>query len=42
MLHYTIHGFLITELTVGKAFKSYAFHWSIERVVMETQHFTEI
>ena len=25
MLHYRIHDFLLTELTVGKAFQSYVF-----------------
>ena len=42
MLHYRIHCFLLTELTVRKAFQSYVFHLSIERAAMKTQHFTNI
>ena len=40
MLHYGIHGFLRTELSVPKAFQSYNF--SFERAAMKTQHFANI
>ena len=39
---YRIHGFLLTELTVRKAFQSYIFHLSIERAAMKTQYFANI
>ena len=42
MLHYRIHGFLLMELTVRKAFQSYVSHFCIERAAMKTQHFANI
>ena len=42
MLRYRIHGFLLTELAVRKAFQSYVFHLSIERAAMKTKHSVNI
>ena len=36
-LHYRIHGFLLMELTVRKAFQGHVFQLSIERAAMKTQ-----
>ena len=36
MLHYRIHGFLLTELTVWKAFQSYVFHLNFERAAIKS------
>ena len=37
MLQYRIHGFLLMELTVRKAFQCHIFQMSIERAAMKTQ-----
>ena len=42
MLHYRIHCFLLTELTVSKACQIYVFQLSIERAAMKAQHFANI
>ena len=42
MLHYRIHGFLLIEVTVRKAFQGYVFHLSFERAAIKTQHFANI
>ena len=36
---YRFHGFLLTELTVRKAFQSYVFHLSIEGAAMKKRNF---
>ena len=42
MLHYRLRGFLLTELTVPKAFQIYIFCLSIERAAVKTKHFANI
>ena len=42
MLQYRIHGFLLMELTVRKAFQCHVFQMSIERGNENTEHFANI